>query len=88
MTPAKLTLDGSPPIDGVVDAGGDYITFRTRADVPPEQTRGPHEGEIEIDGRKERVVLESAHPTQSTPGMKTEDTFDLTLRRISPRATV
>ncbi|SMO98560.1 hypothetical protein [Paracoccus laeviglucosivorans] len=84
MKPATLTLTAQDPIRGHTESGGDYALFRTAANVSLEQTEGPHEGEIEIDGRRERVVLEGAHPTQSSPGMQTDDTFDITLRRISP----
>lgn len=88
MTNATLKLEGTAPLEGTIEAGGDYINFRTDTWLSEEQLADLSEGSIEIDGRNERVMLESAHPHRAVPGIEGDrDRLELTLRRFQPSAT-
>lgn len=87
MTQATLKLHGAAPLEGTVETGGDYIRFRTEGGLSEEQAARLSEGVIEIDGRDERVVLESAHTHRAVPGIEGDrDGLELTLRRFEPSA--
>ena len=79
MKNAFLKLEGSPQLAGVVEAGGDYLRFHTRTDMTREEFRRLKDGQIEIEGKSERVLLESAQSTRQGGY-----TIELTLRRFAP----
>lgn len=85
MTHATLTFQGRDPLTGTVETGGDYVQFRTATPVRMEELDGLRDGVVAIDGAREDVVLESAHPHRATPGLgEGPDGLELTLRRIRP----
>lgn len=87
MTDATLTLKDMSPLTGTVETGGDYVRFRTQADLASQALGDPRDGVIEIEGHREEVVLESAHPYRPTPGLDTgPEGMELTLRRRAPSA--
>ncbi|TJZ91783.1 hypothetical protein FA743_09915 [Paracoccus gahaiensis] len=87
MTDATLMLKDMSPLTGTVETGGDYVRFRTQADLDPQVLGDPREGVIEIEGHREEVVLESAHPYRPTPGLETgPEGMELILRRRAPSA--
>ncbi|QBX34965.1 hypothetical protein E4191_09775 [Paracoccus liaowanqingii] len=87
MTDATLTLKDMPPLTGTVETGGDYVRFRTQADLDQSTLGDPLEGVVEMDGHREEVVLESAHPYRPTPGLEDgPEGVELTLRRRKPSA--
>lgn len=77
MSKARLTLDGLPPLEGTAEAGGDYIRFQTDG-IDAEGLDRLHKGQIEIDGKTEKVMLKSTRPDAG--GGKVE----LTLQRFQP----
>ena len=79
MKNAFLKLEGGRQLTGVVEAGGDYLRFRTRTDMIPEAFHRLKEGQVEINGKSERVLLESAQSTRQAGY-----TVELTLRRFTP----
>lgn len=82
MTNATFTLEDGPQLAGeIVDTGGDYIRLRVSTHMTQEQLANYGEGQLEIDGKAERVLLESAH--QDTDD---DETFELTMRRFKPSA--
>ncbi|WP_410218643.1 hypothetical protein [Paracoccus sp. (in: a-proteobacteria)] len=85
MTHAILTFEGHAPIEGTIEAGGDYIKFRTQAELSENDMGSMRNGTIEIEGKSETVLLESAHPHRAVSGIEPdEDCLQLTLRRHSP----
>ncbi|MFN3279866.1 MAG: hypothetical protein ACK41Y_15950 [Paracoccus hibiscisoli] len=82
MTDATLTLEDGPQLTGeIVDTGGDYIRLRATTEMSQDQLGQYGEGQIEIDGKSERVLLESAMPVPED-----EEVFELTMRRMAPSA--
>ena len=81
MKNAILKLEGRPQLIGGVETGGDYLRFHTRTDMTPEELRRLTDGQIEMDGKSERVLLESAQSTR-----RDGYTIELTLRRFTPFA--
>ena len=81
MKNAILKLEGSPQLIGIVESGGDYLRFQTRTDMTPEELRRLTDGQIKMDGKNERVLLESAQSTR-----RDGYTIELTLRRFAPSA--
>ncbi|MCG6111316.1 MAG: hypothetical protein MEQ74_03895 [Paracoccus sp.] len=82
MTDATLTLEDGPQLTGeIVDTGGDYIRMRSTTEMSQDQLGQYSEGQIEIGGKTERVLLESAMPTAED-----EEVFELTMRRMTPSA--
>lgn len=81
MKNAILKLEGSPQLIGIVESGGDYLRFQTRTDMTPEEFHRLTNGQIEMDGKNERVLLESAQSTR-----RDGYTIELTLRRFAPSA--
>ena len=80
MSKAILTLDGLPPLEGTAESGGDYIRFQTQAGVDADNLDRLHKGQIEIEGKTEKVMLKSAQPRQGDDaGM-----IELTLQRFQP----
>lgn len=77
MTKAILTLEGMNQISGDVETGGDYVRFTAPEALDESQINGPHEGELVIDGKSERVVLTNYRTTD-------EGGCEITLRRIQP----
>lgn len=78
MTEATLKLDDGPDVSGeIVDSGGDYIRLRSTTDMSQDQLSQYANGEIEIDGKPERVLLESV-----MPATEAEDQLELTMRRM------
>ncbi|WEF23760.1 hypothetical protein [Paracoccus sp. S3-43] len=77
MTDATLTLDGLEQISGTVETGGDYA--RLVADTALDESRiaAPHEGQLTIDGKSERVILENYRALEDAG-------CEITLRRIQP----
>ncbi|MFC3167441.1 hypothetical protein [Paracoccus fontiphilus] len=85
MTKATLTLDGLPPLDGTAEAGGDYIRFRTEAGVDAEGLDRLHKGEIEIDGKTERVMVKNIQPQdRDFAGTGGATPLEVTLQRFQP----
>lgn len=80
MTTARLTFEGMSPMEGTVEAGGDYIRFRTSTIPDRDAFSEPRDGMIEFDGRSEKVLLESAQPHEDA------SEFELVLRRYQPSA--
>ena len=82
MTDATLTLEDGPELLGeVVDTGGDYIRIKTRTEMTQDQLAQYAEGMIEIDGKAQKVMLESAMPMPDD-----EEVMELTMRRFTPSA--
>jgi hypothetical protein len=79
MTNATLTLEGMEQIKGTVEIGGDYARFRTDVTMDESEIVGPLEGELTIEGKPERVVLENCRTTEGKG-------CEITLRRITPEA--
>lgn len=80
MSDATLTLEGGPQIAGKITAtGGDYIRMRAITDMTQDQLEQYGAGQIEIDGKQESVLLESA-----TSAADDQDLVELTMRRITP----
>jgi hypothetical protein len=79
MTKATLTLEGLEQTKGTVETGGDYARFRVDALLDGGRINGPHEGQLEIDGKSERVVLESYRALNGQG-----EGCEITLRRIKP----
>ena len=77
MTKANLTLEGMEQIKGTVEIGGDYARFRTDVAVDDSKIVGPVDGQLTIDGKPERVVLENCRTTDG-------EGCEITLRRITP----
>jgi hypothetical protein len=77
MTKATLTLKDMEQIKGTVEIGGDYVRFRTDVTLDESKIVGPVEGELTIDGKPERVVLENCRTTDGKG-------CEITLRRITP----
>jgi hypothetical protein len=79
MSKATLTLEGIDQIEGTVETGGDFARFQ--ADAIPDEGRinGPHEGQLEIDGTSERVIVENYRTANGEDGG-----CEITLRRIQP----
>ncbi len=77
MTDATLTLEGMEQIKGIVETGGDYARFRAKAALDESRIAGAHEGQLTIDGKSERVVLENYRALD-------EKGCEITLRRIKP----
>ena len=82
MTQATLSLNGFPPINGSVETGGDYARFRTQATPQVDSAEGTRDGQLLIDGKPERVVMENCRPLSADEGGGCE----ITLRRINPGA--
>ena len=80
MTKATLTLEGMNEISGEVETGGDYARFTASDALDENQINGPHEGELVIDGKAERVILSNYRTTD-------EGGCEITFRRIQPRVT-
>ena len=74
---ATLKMEGHDGLTGTIEAGGDYIRFLTTANLSDDEIASLDEGEIEIDGRAEKVALESAHSSENGE-------CTLTLRRFTP----
>ncbi|MFC3629409.1 hypothetical protein ACFOM8_08110 [Paracoccus angustae] len=79
MSKATLTLDGMAPLEGTAEAGGDYIRFQTHGGIDAEGLERLHKGQIEIDGKTERVMLKNAPSRPDADGM-----CELTLQRFQP----
>lgn len=80
MSDAILTLEDGPQLSGKITAsGGDYIRIRAITEMTQDQLSQYAEGEIEIDGKPVRVLMESAIPSADD-----QDAFDLTMRRVTP----
>lgn len=77
MTDATLTLDGLEQISGTVETGGDYARLRADTTLDESRIAGPHEGQLTIDGKSERVVLENYRALKDAG-------CEITLRRIQP----
>lgn len=80
MTKAILKLMDIEQIEGTVETGGDYARFHTVSSSVESQINGPHEGQLEIEGNSERVVVESCQAAGNGEGC------EITLRRIKPEA--
>ncbi|WP_252929479.1 DUF3237 domain-containing protein [Paracoccus sp. 08] len=82
MTNATLTLEGGPELSGeIVDTGADYIRIRATTEMTQEQMAQYAGGLIEIDGKMQKVMLESAIPVPDD-----EEVIELTMRRFTPSA--
>lgn len=82
MTNATFTLENGPQLEGeIIDTGGDYIRLRTSTHMTQEQLDQYGERQIEIDGKSERVLLESVLPDTDD-----DEAFELTMRRFQPSA--
>ncbi len=82
MTHATLTLEDGPELSGeIVDTGGDYIRIRTTTEMTQDQLAQYAEGLIEIDGKMQKVMLESAMHLPDD-----EEVMELTMRRFTPSA--
>ena len=82
MTHATLTLEDGPELSGeIVDTGGDYIRIRTTTEMTQDQLAQYAEGLIEIDGKMQKVMLESPIPLPDD-----EEVIELTMRRFTPSA--
>lgn len=82
MTNATFTLENGPQLEGeIIDTGGDYIRLRTSTHMTQEQLDQYGEGQIEIDGKSEKVLLESVLSDTDD-----DETFELTMRRFQPSA--
>ncbi|WP_282028298.1 hypothetical protein [Paracoccus marcusii] len=82
MTHATLTLEDGPELAGeIVDTGGDYIRIRTTTKMTQDQLAQYAEGLIEIGGKMQKVMLESAIPLPDD-----EEVIELTMRRFTPSA--
>nr|WP_111302097.1 hypothetical protein [Paracoccus saliphilus] len=82
MSDAILTLEGGSQVVGKITAsGGDYIRIRAITEMTQDQLGQYGEGQIDIDGKQERVLLESAMSSADD-----EEVIELTLRRITPPA--
>ena len=79
MTKATLTFDGMDPLEGTAEAGGDYIRFQTDGGFDADGLDRLHKGQIEIDGKTEKVMLKTAQPSREGKG-----TVELTLQRFQP----
>ena len=83
MTKATLTLDGLEPLQGTVETGGDYIRFITVVQIDSAQLDRLHQGQIDIDGKTEKVMVKSVQPHQAT-GENDGGGLELALQRFSP----
>ncbi|MFN3273217.1 MAG: hypothetical protein ACK41U_00940 [Paracoccus sp. (in: a-proteobacteria)] len=82
MSNATFTLEDGPQLEGeIIETGGDYIRLRISTHMTQEQLDQYSEGQIEIDGKSERVLLESALPAPDD-----DEVFELTMRRFEPSA--
>ena len=82
MTNATLILEGGPELSGeIVDTGADYIRIRATTEMTQEQMAQYAEGLIEIDGKMQKVMLESAIAVPDD-----EEVIELTMRRFTPSA--
>ena len=79
MTKAILKLEGMQEIRGEAEKGGDYVKLLVDCAHAPGSFKTPVRGELEMEGDKTHVILESASP--ATDGA--EGTL-LTMRRLSP----
>lgn len=87
MTKARLTLEGHAPLDGTVEIGGDYIRFRPGGQADADALTRLEKGQIEIDGRTEKVMLKNVTAGQGGTGDDNGNgTLDLTLQRFTPSA--
>ncbi|MCZ0961006.1 hypothetical protein [Paracoccus benzoatiresistens] len=82
MSKATLTLDGLPPLEGTAESGGDYIRFQTDAGIGADELDRLHKGQIEIDGKTEKVMLKSAQPHGEAEDAHGK--IELTLQRFQP----
>lgn len=80
MTKATLQLDGIGQIEGTVETGGDYARFRADAALDESRIATAQEGQLTIDGKSERVVLENYRAL----GDDNDAGCEITLRRIKP----
>ena len=78
MSKATLTLDGMDPLEGTAEAGGDYIRFQTDGGISADDLDRLHKGQIEIDGKTEKVMLKSTRPDAG------DGKVELTLQRFQP----
>ncbi|WP_265500798.1 hypothetical protein [Paracoccus beibuensis] len=83
MTTAKLTFEGVPPMEGTVEAGGDYVRFHTTSVPDADALAEPRDGMIDFDGHCEKVLLESAQPSKDDSN---SGGYELVLRRYQPSA--
>jgi hypothetical protein len=82
MSSGYLKIEGSVPLAGpVVEEMGDLLLFRTRTEMTETDFAELHEGQIEIGGLIEQVVLESTETSKDG-----RYSMDLMLRRLSPEA--
>lgn len=87
MTVAVLKFDGIAPLKGTAEAGGDYITFRTDAQLSNQQLNELHRALIEIGRESEAVLVESTDIERITADPFDEhERLHLTLRRHTPPA--
>lgn len=77
MTDTTLALNGLEPLTGTAELGGDYVRFQAPTSLDESDIVGPVEGELTIDGKSERVVLENYCTTEG-------EGCEITLRRIKP----
>ena len=77
MSNGYLKIEGSVPLTGPVEEMGDLVLFRTRTEMTEAEFAEFPEGQIEIGGLVERVVLESTE-TSRNGGYS----MDLMLRRL------
>lgn len=77
MTEATLSLDDLEPIRGTVEFGNSYIVFIANTRIDERQINGPHEGQLTIDSRDERVAIETYHAVDGGG-------CEMTLRRVTP----
>lgn len=80
MLRATLQLDNAPAVQGSAETGGDYIRLLIQDQADASQFTGGTDGQIEIEGKSERVTLEGA----ADGTVAGRDGVVLTLRRHSP----
>lgn len=82
MTQATLTLDGIEPLHGTIETGGDYIRFRTEGGMDPDRLARLTEGQIDIDGKSEKVMIKNVQ--SRSPEQGADNGLELTLQRFAP----
>ncbi len=80
MLRATLQLDNVPALEGSAETGGDYVRLLIDDQNDASQFSGGTDGQIDIDGKSERVTLEGA----ADGSLAGQDGVVLTLRRHSP----
>lgn len=77
MTRATLTLDSGDSLQGDAETGGDYVRLHLETKTAPNSLTGAR-GQIEIDGRTSKVLVEDITPAAEGDGET------VTLRLFTP----